>query len=128
MNDDDYIELIAFVGRQLVEAGAAELADPALYTARDLETGEYRAIEPRKRLIEMLEAFERHLSVRDLAVFEKSLFSLNQALEGNGIEGVEISGVAEDGREESSIDFRGAPALSELRRRVRRLIAQILES
>jgi hypothetical protein len=65
MEDDDYRALIDELVRQLVAVGARDLAEDGNYIIANPETGEGELLGPRERLIEMLQAFERFLAVRD---------------------------------------------------------------
>jgi hypothetical protein len=65
MEDDDYRALIEELVRQLIAVGAQDIAEDANYIVGNPETGEGELLGPRERLIEMLQAFERFLAVRD---------------------------------------------------------------
>src|SRR3979411_2077012 len=65
MEDDDYRALIEELVRQLIAVGAQGIAEDANYIVVNPETEEGEVWGPRERLIEMLQAFERFLAVRD---------------------------------------------------------------
>lgn len=65
MEDDDYRALIEELVRQLISVGAQDIAEDANYIVVNPETGEGELLGPRERLIELLQAFERFLAVRD---------------------------------------------------------------
>jgi hypothetical protein len=124
MADDDYRALIAELEAQFVQIGAPELADETYYTFRDENTGEERLLEPRRRLIAMLWAFDRFLAVRDSETYRDAIVRLQEYTHGGGPERVSFAPVADtiatDLRDLSSI-----PDLSDLRRHVRLLIEQL---
>ena len=124
MEDDDYLALIDLVERRLTDAGADELADPALYTRRDYETGERSMLPPDQRLVAMLEAFNRHMKARDIATFEVALKRINKNLHEGFVNGA----IVEDGDDERSgepVDLEQSPRFAEPRERLEVLIARL---
>ena len=81
MDDDDYRALIAIVAEELRESGAAELADERNYARQEEETGEARLLDPQRRLIEMLEAFNRFLAIQDRQTYVSALSSIARSVE-----------------------------------------------
>lgn len=127
MDDEDFLALIELVERRLREVGAGELADPALYTVRHPETRELHVFEPRKRLIEMLAAFERHMKVRDAATYELALVRINERLRDSRLEAAIVLPAPGETREAPAA-LAEAPRLAEPRERVGRLIGGLLET
>lgn len=125
MDDEDFLDLIEVLEREFSEAGAEELADERLYTVPDVETGERRLLEPRKRLYEMLRAFERKLAIEDRATFNDAMGRLAENLDGRGPDRVTYEIAEDDDRESLSVDLSRAAPLGELRDRIARL-AQII--
>lgn len=126
MDDDDVAELIGVVEQQLEDAGLGEIADPALYADRDLETGELRPLPPMKRLIEMLRAFDRQLSVEDPRAYDLALKRINAGLEDGFVEAAVI--VPLDDRRAGPVSLADAPPVAQIRQSVEALIGRLLES
>lgn len=125
MDDDDIRELIELVEQQLEEAGLGEIADPALYADRDRETGEPRPLPPMKRLIEMLRAFDRHLSIVDPRTYEAALKRINGSLEEGFVENVVV--IPLDGRG-GPASLADGPPVEEIRQGLDALIGRLFES
>jgi hypothetical protein len=125
MDDDDLVELIALVEQQLEEAGLGEIADPTLYAERDRETGEPRPLPPMKRLIEMLRAFDRHLSVEDPRTYEAALKRINGSLEEGFVEDAVV--IPLDGRSDP-VSLADGPQVGEIRQGLEALIGRLFES
>lgn len=88
--DEDYVALIALVGQKLREAGLGDIADESRYGAADPDSGEFRLDPPAERLDQMLEAFERHLNVRDRRTVQRDIEVVNAQLEFGQVKTVEI--------------------------------------
>ena len=125
MDTDDYRELIALVEAQLREVDAGALSDPNLYSLTDPETGEQWLYPPRKRLIEMLRAFDRHLAICDRATFGRALNRMNDVVKEGRIEDAVFIPMSEEGEvEPRSLGI--APELSAVREAVESLIELLL--
>ena len=123
MDDDDYRMLIEIVEEELHRSGVPDIADERHYQQTDPETGEVYLIDPRKRLIEMLYAFDRHVSVRDGAIVEQSLSAIGRATSGEAPRQVVVA-LANDG-EAREIDLAEAPNMRDVRADVGNLIARL---
>jgi hypothetical protein len=71
MDEDDFRALVEIVEEELREVGLGNLADPAHYLTIDPETGDARLIDPQKRVIEMLEALDRAMAIRDRETYTR---------------------------------------------------------
>ena len=126
MDTDDYRDLIELVETELREVGAGALSDPNLYSLTDPETGEQRLYPPRKRLIEMLRAFDRHLAIYDRATFDSALGRINDVVNEGRIEDAVFIPMSEEGEGEPH-SLRSAPELGAVRDAVAGLIEQLSE-
>ena len=126
MNTDDYYELIALVETELREVGAGALSDPKLYALSDPDTGERRLFAPKKRLIEMLRAFDRHLAIGDRTTFDHALENINEVTKVGRVEDAVFIPLSEE-EEGEPRSLRDAPDLGSVRKVINRLIKQLLE-
>jgi hypothetical protein len=121
MDEEDALEVIALVEREFEEIGLGDLADPSLYTARDLETGEMRLAPPLRRLREMLEVFERHMATEDKATHDLALKIINgHLLEGEVAEAIIVP---LPGERADSTNLSDSPSLGGIREKLRGLLA-----
>ena len=104
MDTADYYELIALVEAELREVGAGALTDPNLYALRNPETRERRLYPPRKHLIEMLRAFDRHLAICDRVTFDRALERINDVVKVGRIEDAVFIPTTEEGEGETEND------------------------
>lgn len=132
MEDDDYRALIEELVRQLIGVGAQDLADEANYIVESPETGEGELLGPRERLIEMLQAFERFLAVRDGSVanaaFDNIQTSLRQSAETAVAplpNGVIVELATERGVAPSQVNLLNAPNLRPVRGEVDALVRDL---
>lgn len=123
MDDNDFLALIESTERWLRTVGASELADPRLYTQRDAGSGEYRLIEPRKRLIEMLLAFRRHVKAQDGRTYETALARINARLSKGRVEGAVVMPVGDGAPRAAPIALGDAPQLERIIEELDMLIA-----
>lgn len=128
MDDDDFLAIIAVLETRLRDADAGDIADPRHYLDRDPETGEARMPEPRKRLIEMLLAFDRFLAVRDRQTFKESMESLRRSLGRTADFGLQDVVVVSDDVRAHPVSLSETPDLSELRSDLQRLVGQLIET
>lgn len=126
MNEEDFRLLIDAVEARLIEAGAAELADETNYVSADENTGEERLLDPKHRLIAMLQAFDRYLAVRDNATYQNAMGRIRQNIREGSPERAMFVPVA-DAVESVGYDLSSAPDLSEVRLSLRRLEEQLRE-
>ncbi|SCX34505.1 hypothetical protein [Agrobacterium rosae] len=122
MEDDDYFAIIAELQKQLRDSGAEDIADERHYAKTDFDTGERKILEPGARLLLMLEAFERHLSLEDRRTGEKAMTVINQTVSDGHVEGVILE--TQTGR---TVDLMGGPDLTSTREAVSRLIGRLRE-
>ncbi|MGB4065247.1 MAG: hypothetical protein WBK19_15595 [Azonexus sp.] len=124
MNSADYLSLIDVLKEQLDLVGASGLADPRHYVKQDPETGEHFLLEPRQRLLEMLQAFERFLAVRDKTTLENSLERINRPETSPQVETVEVLSTPGEGAAEPA-NFEGLEYLGDVRASLRELIYEL---
>ena len=128
MNDDDFLELIRLVQNELIASGAPELANERHYIEDLGEDGDI-ALSPLKMLIEMLQAFDRHMSLRDHLTYRTAMSSISETLAGDGPEHAVVEGVrllASDGVAPTA-NLQDAPDLASIRKELGQLISQLLE-
>lgn len=127
MDDDDYRALIERVRRLLRQVGEPDLADLDNYVRRDPETGEIWRSEPKKQLIEMLEAFDRHLITRDRGTYTQAINALNGSLYRGEVREAVIAPTA-GAEDELPVSLANVPDLSQVRSDLRWLIMQLIET
>lgn len=124
VDDDDYRELIKTLAAELRASGAPGIAEERHYAEPDPETGEPRLFSPQRRLIAMLEAFERHLAIRDRATYEFAIGGIRDSVQGPAPERITVIFTA-DADEGSEISLHDAPDLEGVRTNVRDLIRRL---
>jgi hypothetical protein len=125
LDDDDYRALIVIVSEELRASGAADLADERHYAKADEDTGETRLLDPPRRLIEMLEAFERFLAIQDREIYRAALTSIARTVEGEAPRRATVVLTTDDVPRE--VDLSETPDLSTIRKDLRRLIIRLLD-
>jgi hypothetical protein len=128
MDDDDFRTLIDVLARELRAIGAGDIADDHHYMLPETEDGEARLLDPQKRLVGMLRAFERKLLIEDRYTYDSALERMNTVLNGEGPRGAQVELARDDDREELLADLALAPRLQEVRGLVTDLVGQIWES
>lgn len=88
MNQREMAELADYLEVRLREIGEEEIADPQHYTFELEETGEQHLVDPRKRIVLMLDALERSAELLDARTFKSARRRLEDNVEG--IENVDI--------------------------------------
>jgi hypothetical protein len=126
MTDDDFLELIGEVKRQLVSVGLPELADDDRY--RIGEGAESRLPTPQEQLEKMLAAFERVIAIHDRRTITEAMNRIAKATEGPAPSGAVIVGLAREGDEVSEVNLLDAPDLSQVRSSTHELIGQLRET
>lgn len=127
MEEQELEGLIILLSEQFRSIGREELADENNYLLRDPETGEARVREPRRRLVEMLKAFERSLAVQDHATYVEAIQIINDALPtGQAPQGALVV-PTQGSRDVAPIDLSHAPELGDLRDRLLVLAARIAD-
>jgi len=130
MDDEDYRALIEVVTFELRRSGAPEISNERHYVAGDDEDGQPRLHEPQKRLMLMLEAFERHVAIQDRAVVEKSLDTIGRVLQRDSralrvsVPERVVVELASDGYPRE-IDLAGAPDMGNVREDLHNLIGRL---
>lgn len=127
MNRQEISELADYLESRLREIGESEIADPQHYTIEDEETGEQRLVEPRKRVVLMLEALERAAALLDRQTLDVARERLEQNVEG--MEDVDILLRRVDGpdRERAPFRFDQLETNGDMRSEFQVLRAHILE-
>lgn len=125
MDEEDFRGLIELVAEELTLSGAADLADERHYTITDRETGETKLLDPTKRLVEMLRAFERYVAIQDRTVAEASLVAIQDAVRDEGPTRAVVE-LADD-RGPREVNLAEAPDLAEVRRDINHIINRLME-
>ena len=123
MDDREYQALVELVERQLRISGVPGIADRRHYLEFDAESGEPRLLEPRQRLVLLLEAFERHVITQDGQLLEHCLAEKNDVVGGDGPRRIVVE-VAGDGSARE-VDLAEAPDMAPIRERLRGLISNL---
>jgi len=126
MDDEDYRALIELVAGELRRSGAPEVAYERHYHRVNVESGQAYLVEPQKRLIEMLRAFDRYVSVRDRALVEQSMNAISRTTRGEGPNRVVVE-LASDG-EVREVDLSEVPDMSAVRHDLSNLIARLSDN
>ncbi len=126
MDEQDYRALIVLTQEELRRVGAPDLADPERYLYRNPETGELRRLDPKKHLMEMLRAFDRHLAIRDRGTYDNALGRMNDVLAEGRVKAAFLVPTEEDG-EGAPQALDTLPDLGQIRSSVERLIGRIAE-
>lgn len=82
MNQREMAELADYLEARLREIGETEIADPRLYTYEFEETGEQHLVDPRKRIVLMLDALERSAVLLDRSTFDSARARLQDNVKG----------------------------------------------
>lgn len=82
MNQREMAELADYIEARLREIGETEIADPRLYTYELEETGEQHLVDPKKRIVLMLDALERSAVLLDRSTFDSARARLQDHVEG----------------------------------------------
>ncbi len=127
MEEQAYLRLIELLGAELRSSGSADLANPDLYVRDDEESGERRLLPPRKRLIEMLRAFERRVAVSDGANFYLALDRINERLVEGKVENAVIIPAGEQGEGEP-LSMSEMPNFGDLAGDLDRLIGGLVQT
>ncbi|HEX5182009.1 MAG TPA: hypothetical protein VFW19_02535 [Allosphingosinicella sp.] len=125
MDDDDYRALIEVVADELTRSGAPDIADENHYSWTDPDTGEAKLFEPRKRLIMMLQAFDRFVAIQDRALLTRSLATIQRGVRSDGPQRVVVALADDDGARE--IDLADAPDFADVREGINNVIGRLLE-
>ncbi len=125
MEEEDYRALIRIVAAELRASGAPDISHERHYVYIHAETGEATLHEPQKRLMLMLEAFERHVAIQDRSIVEESLGTINRVTRGEGPRRAVIV-LATDGAARE-IDLSEAPDLGVVRQELRAFIGRLRE-
>lgn len=124
MDEEDYRALIEVLSEELRMSGAADLADERHYVRPNEETGEAELMDPLKRLVEMLKAFERHVAIQDRAMYKLALQRIKDNLEGPAPEDAVV--VLTQDKTIREVHLSGAPNLEDLRKDLETLSLSLL--
>lgn len=128
MDDEDYIDVATEIIRQLRTVGLSEIGEVSNY----VELGEDDARYPDSKylVINMLKAFERHLSTEDYETYKQAMTTINSLLaEGEKPEKAivtvpnELSWISGE-----QIDLSKSPKLTRLRQDLIELVSAIQEA
>lgn len=125
MDEDDLRELIAALEEQFRSIGRPDLANDTFYVERNPESGEARLPSPMQRLIMMIEAFDRFLSIQDRMTYVRAMERLLTQFGGEAPSGAFVVSTAERDDTFSQSNLANAPDLTEVRKSIALLIRQI---
>lgn len=124
MDEDDFRAILEVLQENLRDIGASEIADPRGYLVRDTDDGELRSPPPDELAIEMLEALDRFLAVRDRSTYDTALLTLSHRVDRR----IEEVIVVDPEDELASASLSDLPDLSDLRGDLSKLIGQLREN
>lgn len=128
LEEEEILYLIALVQLELRNSGAADIANDRHYLMEDSDSSEARLLPPMKHLIELLEAFGRHMAVRDRQTYHLAINGINARLDGtNRVMGAVVV-PAEGSTTREEVDLSKAPNLGALREALERLIGNLRET
>ena len=125
MEDEDYRALIAVIADEMRTSGAADLANERHYATADPESGEARLLAPQRRLVEMLEAFDRFLAIQDRETYDRALSSIAKSVAGDSPRGATVELIVDDAIRE--VDLSASPDLASVRESIRRFIVRLVD-
>lgn len=126
MDEEDFRALIEIVEKELRDVGLGEIADPAHYLVANPETGDVQLLEPKKRLIEMLDALDSAMAIRDRETYTKAMASLTQVTRGEGPKDAVYVPTSDEGHMKE-ISLSDAPELSNIRSEIKAFIERLDE-
>lgn len=127
MDDEDFRSLLALTQRELLAVGGGDISDQSHYMFPS-EDGEYRLMEPSARLIHMLQALDRKMSLQSRETFDKAMTNLHEAIDGEPPQFALVELPREEGWKDDKVNLGNAPDLGDVRRNLSQLIGQLLES
>lgn len=125
MNEEEFLALEELLRAQFEQIGAPELGDPRSYLLREETEAPTRMRDPRSRLIEMLEAFDRRLAAEDRATFDEAMGIMSESTDGPMPERVLVEPVSQV---EPLVDLSATPNLRQLRSTLRQMINNLAET
>lgn len=127
MEDEEFIRLIQLVEGQLRERGLAHVAAEENFIELPELDEPARLMEPKERLIALLEAFDIHLMLNDSSVARRSLSLISEACDGPGPETAIVVKPLDRGATptENLLDL---PNLDNLREELKKLLYRIRET
>ena len=130
MTAEEFLNLAAELRDQLEAVGLGDIGDISNYSFG--EEGDVRYPDPVKYVDAMIRAFERHLSTLDRATFATAMANITETLGESPIPETALVYLSENEQElldiHDPIDLSQTPDLSDLRKELRRLRNDLLES
>jgi hypothetical protein len=131
MNDEDFIALARIVQEEFEQIGASDLAADENFIVRDDEESAPRLLDPRSRVIALLEMLDRHLAIQDRQTYRTAISQINAVLSHGRVERVIVRFIARGTTADPSPmerDLALVPQLAQLRRDLNVLIGQLREA
>lgn len=127
MNQREMTELADYLEARLREIGETEIADPRLYTYELEETGEQHLVDPRKRIVLMLDALERSAVLLDRSTFDSARARLEDHVKGMEDVDIVVRRVDRPDRERAAYRLDEGRQTESLFADLRRFQARIME-
>ncbi len=136
MNSEACLRLDALLRTEAARLGAPQLGDESILEDERREDGTRRPLPPRQRLIERIDALERHILLLDRRVYEDAMTKIRGLLQRDRVPAeapgfipedavVMIPSPTEEG--EAAFPLSGLPDLSAPLARLRELRNRVLE-
>jgi hypothetical protein len=129
---EEFRELESLIRTQFEEIGVPEIGAEELYFVRDSDGDLLRRPDARTFTVEMLKTFDRYLATQDQQTYQESLGIIRQSIsEGPFPERAVVQPPLETDigfSPDAPTDLADAPDLAGIRRELRRLIIEIIET
>jgi hypothetical protein len=125
MNREELEILADYLETRLREIGEVEIADQRHYTLLEHETGDEFLVDPRKRIMLMLDGLERSVQLLDRKTYLNARKSLAQNVEGMGDIDIEIRRIDDRESERPSFRFYALPDRNEQRSAISAFIQRL---
>lgn len=126
MNREELEILADYLETRLREIGEVEIADQRHYTLLEHDTGDEFFVDPRKRIMLMLDGLERSVQLLDRKTYLNARKSLTQNVEGIGDADIEIRRIEGRESERPSFRFDALPDRNEQRLAIRAFIERLV--
>lgn len=136
MEEEDFLKIEQELRELCVRIGAPEITEDKFFLKRETYASPDVLRDPRTRVLEQLDALDRHFSLYDRSVFQSSMQKIARLLQDDerldGATSVPTDAVVllpgRSGTEEEIFDLSELPDLTELREELRDIRKRLSES